>query len=77
MLSGGLPGDPKAIFSSFQGSERFFFFFWLCHRACRILVPRPGINPPGPCSETKESKPLDCQGSPREVKDLNFPTVGS
>ena len=23
----------------------FFFFFWLCVMACRILVPRPGIEP--------------------------------
>ena len=22
-----------------------FFFFLLCHRACRILVPQPGIKP--------------------------------
>ena len=22
-----------------------FFVFWLCHRACGILVPRPGIEP--------------------------------
>ena len=24
----------------------FFFFFWLCHTACRILVPPPGFRPP-------------------------------
>ena len=23
----------------------FFFFFWLCHTACGILIPRPGIKP--------------------------------
>ena len=23
----------------------FFFFFWPCHVACRILVPQPGIEP--------------------------------
>ena len=23
----------------------FIFYFWLCHRACGILVPRPGIEP--------------------------------
>ena len=23
----------------------FFFFFWPCHATCRILVPRPGIEP--------------------------------
>ena len=22
----------------------FFFYFWLCHMGCRILVPRPGIK---------------------------------
>ena len=22
-----------------------FFKFWLCHVACRILVPRPGMEP--------------------------------
>ena len=25
-----------------------FFFFWLCHAACGILVPRPGIKPVSP-----------------------------
>ena len=23
----------------------YFFVFWLCHRACGILVPRPGVEP--------------------------------
>ena len=27
----------------------FFFFFWPCHAASRILVPQPGINPLTPC----------------------------
>ena len=26
-------------------SHLFFFFFWLSLAACRILVPRPGIEP--------------------------------
>ena len=25
--------------------KTFFFFFWLCHTACGILVPQPGIKP--------------------------------
>ena len=27
-------------------SSSTFFFFWLCHTACGILVPQPGIKPP-------------------------------
>ena len=29
----------------------FFFFFWLCHAACGILVPRPGMEPVPPAVE--------------------------
>ena len=29
----------------------FFFFFWLCHVACGILVPQPGIEPMPPAVE--------------------------
>ena len=25
-------------------TKSFFFFFWLCHVACRILVPYQGLN---------------------------------
>ena len=24
--------------------RNFFFFFWLCHAACRVLFPQPGIE---------------------------------
>ena len=27
------------------------FFFWLCSKACGILVPRPGIEPASPALE--------------------------
>ena len=29
----------------------FFFFFWPCHMACKILVPQPGIEPVPPALE--------------------------
>ena len=53
------------------------FFFLAVTQGLRDLSFPTRDQAPGPSSETKESKPLDCQGSPREVKDLNFPTVGS
>ena len=31
----------------------FFFIFWLCHMACRILVPQPGIEPMPPAVEAQ------------------------
>ena len=30
-----------------------FFFFWPCHTACGILVPRPGIEPVPPAVEAR------------------------
>ena len=31
----------------------FFFFFWLCCVACRILAPRPGLEPTPPALEAR------------------------
>ena len=31
----------------------FFLIFWLCHMACGILVPPPGIEPAPPALETR------------------------
>ena len=31
----------------------FFLIFWLCHMACGILVPPPGIKPAPPALETR------------------------
>ena len=31
-----------------SGQVTFFFFWWLHHMACRILVPQPGIEPVPP-----------------------------
>ena len=77
VLSGGLPGDPNAIFSSFQGSERFFFFVAVL-QGLQDLSSLTRDQAPGHCCETTEPEPLDSQGSAREVKDLNFSTgVGS
>ena len=33
----------------------YFLFFWLCHMACRILVPQPGIESTPSAIETLES----------------------
>ena len=30
-----------------------FFFFWPCHRACGVFVPRPGIKPVPPTLEVQ------------------------
>ena len=35
------------------GTWYFFFFFWLCHMACRILVPQPGTEPVPPAVEVQ------------------------
>ena len=31
----------------------FFFFFWLCRTAYRILVPQPGMEPATPVVEAQ------------------------
>ena len=31
----------------------YFFFFWLHHVACGILVPQPGIEPVPPAAEAR------------------------
>ena len=38
-------------------SSYFILFFWLCHMACRILVPGSGIRP-GPLTTGLLEKPL-------------------
>ena len=40
------PPGILALFSIFP-----LFCFWLCHTACRILVPQPGIKPAPPALE--------------------------
>ena len=48
----------------FSPQREFIFIFWLCRSACRILVPRPGIEPTPPCAGSTESSALGHQGSP-------------
>ena len=43
-----------------------FFFFWLCHMACGILVPHQELNL-GHSSENAKSEALDYQGIPSMV----------
>ena len=31
----------------------FVYLFWLCHKACEILVPQPGIKPIPPALEAQ------------------------
>ena len=47
-------------FTCFGG---FFVCFWLCHAACRILVPWPGIVPWPSAMKVQNPKPLS-QGIP-------------
>lgn len=47
---------------SFISFQVFSCFFWPCHRACGILVPRPGIKPMHPALEAQR-QPLDHQGN--------------
>ena len=37
----------------FTSRYYYFLFFWPCHRACRILVPHPGIEPMLPAMEVQ------------------------
>ena len=49
----------------------FFFnrsFFWLWHRACRILVPPPGVEPMPPAMDTLSPN----QWATREMPSLQF-----
>ena len=46
---------------SFLSFQVFPCFFWPCHRACGILVPRPGLKPMNPALEV-QSQPPDHQG---------------
>ena len=53
---------------SWDGSEQrtdaiWFFFFWLCHAACGILVPWPGMKPRPPAVEVWSFN----QGSPWHI----------
>ena len=36
-----------------HNSTFLFFFFWSCRASCRILVPRPGIEPVPPTVEAR------------------------
>ena len=44
---------------------RFLCHFWLCHMACRILVPWPGFEPMPPAVEVQSLNHWTPQGSPQ------------
>ena len=57
----------------------FWLFFWPCHAACRILVPRPGIESVPPAVEawspnhwTARGFSKDGHGEPRSLEVLLF-----
>ena len=52
-------------------SLAIWFSFWLSRAACRILVPRPWVEPTN-CNGSSESQALDCQGNP--LLGLSFAT---
>lgn len=47
----GSLGDMVTTFDKFTTNS--FFFFWLLHMACRILVPQPGIETVPHCGGSK------------------------
>ena len=51
------------VFVEFVTTLLLFLFWLFGHKACGILVPQPGIEPPPPDWKA-ESLPLNCQGSP-------------
>ena len=36
---------------SINNNKYCYYYYWLCHVACGILVPQPGIKPPSPAVE--------------------------
>lgn len=79
LLGNSLPSDYYPLYCKrFQGtpttgwakgpwsSLSVFFSFHPCHKACGILVPRPGFKPTLPAVEVGNvaSQPLDCQRRP-------------
>ena len=48
----------------------FFFFFGLRHMACRISVPRPGIESTPPAVEAQSLNSLRVPGTTREVPEI-------
>ena len=53
-----------------DGAEQRRDILFFCHTACGILVPGPGIEPVLPAVEAWSLKPLDGQGSPPEVRQM-------
>ena len=48
------------------------FFSWLFHWACRILVPRPGINPRPPTAEAQSSSHWTAREFPAFCTDIKI-----
>ena len=61
----------QMTFITFQHKTFFFFLFWLCGAACRILVPQPGIEPVTPAVDVWSPKPLGYRRIPSEKLFLN------
>ena len=56
LLSGQGPASSIILLFFFFFFNFIFFIFWPCHTACRILVPRPGIEPTPPAVEAQSLK---------------------
>ena len=61
----------KAL-SAFVLSFFLSFFSWLFHWACRILVPRPGINPRPPTVEAQSSNHWTAREFPAFFTDIKI-----
>ena len=51
-----LPFTPQSPWNCYLKNR--FIVFWLCHAACRIFVPQPGIEPSPPAVEAPSLNPL-------------------
>ena len=53
----------RSIYEPLKQFKKKFFFFLPHLLPCVIFLPQPGVKPAAPALE-RQSKPLDCQGSP-------------
>ena len=49
--------NPLLLSTCFLSAVFNLFFFWLCHMACGILAPQPGIKPATPALEVSTTGP--------------------
>ena len=67
-----LPSSPHLNPSPMTSFSFFLFSFWLCHLACKILVPWPGIEPVSLAVEVRSPNHWTARESPLSFLHLFF-----